>query len=220
MESIVVVFAIPGREETTRATLAALDGLGGGSQLDCDRVLFWSGPTGPIDVPPGWRAVWRMQDKRGSVAAMSDFVAMLDLVGDDRDLVFIEDDVMPCKNALRYMVAWDSPHVTHFFNPFGHPVGPRPVESRGFEFSQTLKIPARVVAALRASPPTSQGKHDGWDLAIGRCLHQLKEPLYQHRSLVQHVGFQSMWTPGNNLAKRRPGRDFPGEDFDALTLLT
>lgn len=218
MTAVVVVFAIPGREETTRATVEALDGLGGGSQLDCEKILFWSGATGPIDVPAGWRAVWRMQDKRGSVAALSDFVAMLDVVG-DRDLVFIEDDVMPCKNALRYMVAWDGPHATHFFNPRGVAVGPRQLPPLGFDFSQALKIPARVVAALRAAPPTSIGPKDGWDLAIGRCLHRLGEPLYQHRSLVQHVGFQSLWTPGNNLAKRMPGRDWPGADFDALSLL-
>jgi hypothetical protein len=215
---VVVVFAIPGRESVTAATVAALEGRGGGSQLDCERILFWSAATAPIDVPAPWRAVWHVQDKRGSAAALGDFWAMLDVVG-DRDLIFCEDDVMPCTNALRFMAAWDGPHVTHFFNPMSQPFGPRILPPGGFEFAQTLKIPARIVAFLRADPPTSRGLKDGWDLAIGRCLHRLGEPLFQHRSLVQHVGFTSMWTPGNNLAKRRPARDWPGEDFDALSLL-
>lgn len=218
MTTVVVVFAIPGREEVTRATVDAMEGPGGGSQLDCDRILFWSGPTAPIEVPPPWQAIWRLQEQRGSVAAMSDFAAMLDVVG-DRDLVFIEDDVRPCRNALRYMVAWDSPHVTHFFNAKGTTCGLLKLPPGGFEFSQTLKIPARIVARLRAEPPKSRGPNDGWDLAIGRCLYTMGEPLYQHRSLVQHVGHKSMWNPASKLAQRFPGHDFPGVDFDALTLL-
>jgi len=216
--SVVVVFAIPGREDVTAATLAALDGPGGGSKLKCEKVLFWTGPVAPIAVPDGWRAVWRDHDKRGSVAALADFWAMLDVVG-DRDLLFFEDDVRPCVNALPYMAAWSSPYVTHFFNGGRQPLGPRKLPPGGFEFSQALKIPTRIVARLRAEPATSRGLKDGWDLAIGRQLHRMGEPLYQHRSLVQHVGFKSMWTPGNNLAKRLPGPDFPGVDFDALTLL-
>lgn len=215
--AVVLVFAIPGREKVTRATLDALDGPGGGSKLTCDRILFWSGPTPPIEVPAGWRAEWRQQSERGSVAAMSDFRAALDVVG-DRDLVFIEDDVLPCKNALPYMVAWPSPYVTHFFNGSWTPHGLRKLPPGGFEYSQALKIPARIVEALRKNPPASKGPKDGWDLAIGRQLFKMGEPLYQHRSLVQHVGFDSMWTPGNNLAKRRPAQDWPGVEFDALTL--
>lgn len=215
--AVVVVFAIPGREETSAATLAALDGQGGAAQLDAEKILFWTGPVPPIAVPAGWRAEWRNHGERGSVAALADFWAMLDVVG-DRDLLFYEDDVIPCRNAVPYMAAWPSPHVTHFFNPMGKPIGARPLPPLGFEFAQTLKIPGPLVAKLRAAPPRSLGPKDGWDLAIGRCLHKLGEPLYQHRSLVQHVGFTSMWTPGNKLAKRLPGRDWPGADFDALTL--
>lgn len=215
--SAVVVFAIPGREATTAATLEALDGPGGGSKLMCDRILFWTGLTPPVPAPPGWITVHNAHGERGSIAALSDFWKMLDTVG-DRDLVFLEDDVMPCRNALPYMVAWASPYVTHFFNGSRVAHGVRKLPPGGFEFSQTIKIPARIVAKLRANPPTSKGPRDGWDLAIGRQLAKLGEPLYQHRSLVQHVGFQSMWNPGNNLAKRLPAQDFPGPDFDALTL--
>jgi hypothetical protein len=216
--AVVVVFAIPGRESTTSATLAAVDGPGGGSKLACDRVFFWTGTAPPIPAPHGWVTIHNDHGARGSVAALADFWKVLDVVGDDRDLVFLEDDVMPCRNALPYMVAWASPHVTHFFNGSRAPHGLRKLPPGGFEFSQTLKIPARVVKALRASPAVSKGPRDGWDLAIGRQLAAMGEPLYQHRSLVQHVGFQSMWQPGNNLAKRMPAPDWPGEDFDALTL--
>lgn len=214
-----MVFAIPGREEITAATLAALDGPGGGRHLSCERILFWTAPADvpPIAVPAGWRAEWRQHGERGSAAALADFWAMLDVVG-DRDLIFLEDDVLPCVNALPYMVAWPSEHVTHFFNGSRLPTGLRKLPPGGFEFSQTIKVPARIVGTLRANPPTSRGVKDGWDLAIGRQLHKLGESLFQHRSLVQHVGFTSMWTPGNNLAKRLPARDWPGADFDALTL--
>jgi len=218
-EPVVVVFAIPGREDVTGATLDALDGPGGASTLTCERLLFWSAPTQPIAVPAGWRAHWHEQAARGSVAAMGDFVAMLDVVG-DRDLLFFEDDVYPCKNAVPYIARLALPHVVHFFNASSpmHPYGPRKLPPGGFEFSQALRIPAAVVAALRDTPPTSRGRFDGWDLAIGMCLHRLGLPLYQHRSLVRHVGFHSMWNPGNDIARRLPARDYPGDDFDALTL--
>ncbi len=213
----VVVFAIPGREDTTAATLAALDGPGGGSKLACDRIFFWTGLPDPIEAPRGWITVHNMHGVRGSVAAMGDFRKVLELVG-DRDLVFIEDDVLPCRNALPYMVAWANPHATHFFNGSRAPVGLRKLPPGGFEFSQTIKLPARIVAALRADPPQSIGLRDGWDLAIGRKLSKMGEPLFQHRSLVQHVGFSSMWNPASDLAKRVPAQDWPGPDFDALTL--
>lgn len=221
MSAVVVVFAVPGREDVTGATLDALDGPGGASTLDCERLLFWSAPTPPtIEVPIGWSKHWHNQTARGSVAALGDFVAMLDVVG-DRDLVFIEDDVYPCRNAVPYMVRLASPHVVHFFNASSpmFPYGLRALPPGGFEFSQALRIPAPVVKALRASPPTSRGRFDGWDLAIGMCLHRMRLPLFQHRSLVRHTGFRSMWNPGNDIAARLPARDYPGDDFDALTLL-
>jgi hypothetical protein len=217
LTACVVVFAVPGREDITSATLAALHGPGGGSKLTCDRILFWTGLADPVAAPPGWITVHNKHGARGSAAAMGDFCKVLDIVG-DRDLVFIEDDVLPCRNALPYMAAWSSPYVTHFFNPMGQPLGPRKLPLGGFEFSQTIKIPARIVAALRADPPRSIGRNDGWDLAVGRQIAKMGEPLYHHRSLVQHVGFTSMWNPGNELAKRLPARDWPGADFDALTL--
>lgn len=217
LTACVVMFAIPGREDISRATLAALDGPGGGSKLTCDRILFWTGTAPPIEAPPGWITWHNNHSERGSAAALADFWRVLDVVG-DRDLIFFEDDVLPCRNALPYMLAWPSPYVTHFFNGGWFALGPRKLPKGGFEYSQAIKLPARIVRALRANPPKSLGPRDGWDLAIGRQLAAMGEPLYQHRSLVQHVGFTSMWQPGNNLAKRRPAHDFPGADFDALTL--
>ena len=217
LTACVVVFAIPGREATTASTLANLDGPGGGSKLTCDRILFWTGTAPPIEAPHGWITIHNNHPRRGSIAAMQDFGTMLEAVG-DRDLIFLEDDVLACRNALPYMVAWPGPYVTHFFNGGWLPHGPRKLPPGGFEYSQALKIPARIVRALRASPPVSIGPRDGWDLAVGRQLARMGEPLYQHRSLVQHVGFTSLWQPGNELAKRRPAQDFPGPDFDALTL--
>jgi hypothetical protein len=131
------------------------------------------------------------------------------------DLLFLEDDIVTTRNFLRYAAAWQSPHLTSFFH-VTRPLLGAPVPARGFSFSQAVKLPSRVIAMLRATPRIMHG--GGQDDEIGHALGALGEPVIYHRSLVQHVGAISVTWGGMTLA-HRAALDFPGEDFDCLSLL-
>lgn len=132
-------------------------------------------------------------------------------------LLFLEDDVDPCINALPYMLDWDGPLVTSFYNPYRR-VGP----NEGFIFSQAFKVPAPLVARMRAEPfpaPHQALQRDGIDQVIHRYLTRWGAKFWQHRSLVDHIGEVSTWNAA--LTLRGNGRrsiDWPGPDVDAYKL--
>lgn len=170
---------------------------------------IWTGhdiPSGPV----------------GQHKDVTDLIALLAspmLTG--RDLLFLEDDIEPCRNALRYMVSWDcarQSRVTSFYNPSpGRKLG----FNHGFIFSQALKIPWRLIERIRAEPfppPHPKLQRDGIDQIIDRYLKRWSMPFYQHRSLVEHRGDVSTWD--DRLRLTDPGRssaDWVGPTVDALT---
>jgi hypothetical protein len=218
----VVVQAIAGREQITRATCWALDGIGGASKLPAPPVLYWTGADAPaFDLPPGWTL---LHDVRAPQGHRRDHWRMLQTVPEGADLVVYEDDVMPCRNAVVYMAAWPQDVFTTFYRaPNQAPAGAaRLLDPRmGFWGTLAIKIPARLVQRLAAAPDsTNAGKlpKEGADTRVGRLLEQWREPVYYHRSLVQHVGVQSLCNPGATLTGwRTPARDFD-PDLDALEL--
>lgn len=140
----------------------------------------------------------------------------------EKDLLFLEDDIEPCRNALQYMKSWEGPTavapmrmMTSFYNPY-RKVG----LNEGFIFSQAFKLPWVMVEAMRGEPfppPHPKLQRDGIDQVVHRYLARWRLPFYQHRSLVQHVGEVSTWTPSTLSGNGRRSIDWPGPNVDALT---
>jgi len=155
--------------------------------------------------------------RAGGTDPIRDFFAMLD-ASRGSDLLALEDDVISCRNFFAYADCWYTPHLTSFFH------GPRkvvlgvPQTARGFLFNQAIKIPARVLDGVCAVGPRVR-PGAAQDDALAEALAILDEPVIYHRTLVQHIGATSMIWPASVTLDHRTALDFPGEDFDALTLL-
>lgn len=208
---MILVFSRPGREAMTSATLHALEDHGGGHLLPYEsKALFWVGETPPPAALP-WRAICFPQAPAGNVA---DFWLLLRTFP-DVDLVVLEDDVKPCRNALPCMARWSSPHLTTFYNPRDFRQGLRHLDASGFNYAQAMKLPRELAARLRSEDPTRIPDHRFYDNVIGAFLTEWSEPFVQHRSLVEHMGRVSIARPG--AIRGHCAVDFDPE-LDALTL--
>lgn len=218
---MIVVQAVPGREDYTRATCWALDSIGGASTVDPRPLLYWTAPDPPtFDLPPGWALVHSKREREGH---RKDLWRIMGTVPEGEDLIVFEDDVIPCRNAVAYMARWQSSLFTTFFNMRQPGEGPHPVHPVfGFWGTQAFKAPARLVRQFLSAGDTDTTapsfQNDGGDSWIGKLLRRWGEPIYYHRSLVQHVGQRSVHRPHAKLkGLRAPARDFDPE-LDALTL--
>jgi len=184
-----MVISAPGRDSTTFDMVTALEAQNPGQSL-----WLYRSPIHPSIGP---------------------FYEMLRAAGRD-DVLFLEDDIVTARNFILYAARWQSPHVTSFFHA-NRPTLGTPVSPVGFSFAQAVKLPAPVIAWMLEAPRHQHG--GGHDDEIGFALEAIGEPVVFHRSLVQHVGAISLaWGPGRTL-EHRAARDFPGLQFDCLTLL-
>lgn len=214
---MVAVQAIPGREEYTRSTVEALHGWGGAAELDTLPVLCWTGPEAPpFNLPPGWTLHHWQQQPEGH---RRELWRIMELTPPGADLVVFEDDVVPCRNAVPYMAAWPADCFTTFFNMRRLGPGRRQIDGMGFQGTQAWKAPARLVDRFLVAGDTApKGNHHGGDTRIGLLLKEWREPIWYHRSLVQHVGERSIDNPSGKLTGlRAPAPDFD-LDLDAATL--
>lgn len=223
--TIIIVQSCPGREPITRATLDALDDLGGVRQLgdDVPRFLWWSGHQSPPPVPSGWILVHNATGPHGHRRDLWRLLNFAHGYGDDTDLVCFEDDVVPCRNAVAFMVKWPAYAFTTFYplqpNVWGR-YGLRAIERKwGFWGTQAFKVPARILGRLVAAGETDpKFPREGGDTRIGKLLAAWGESIHYHRPLVQHVGAVSVHLPGATLTGHRAQlKDFDPA-LDALTL--
>ena len=142
----------------------------------------------------------------------------------DRILI-LEDDVALCRNALQYMERARLPHVLDFVTWFdGHAVPPRarfgiyPVLGRTFFCLQGVTWSRASAERLVTAPAAQQWKqrHSG-DILVAKVLAGRYYGVHVP-NLVQHLGATSVCNPGQGLTGVRVANNFPGYDFDALTL--
>jgi hypothetical protein len=159
-------------------------------------------------------------------------------------LLYLEDDVQPCVNAIPYAIAAGVPDdlafVTYFptvgqvpdvwpgsdaaraeFDRF--PVMRRLSASHYFAGNQFLAIPRQTIDFLVQNDPltSTPAWHfpNGADAWMGSLL---SPQIYGAHlpALVEHVGDHSAAHPGLHLgAPNRRAACWPGPDFDAMTLL-
>lgn len=172
-----------------------LEDHGGGSQLSPDcKALFWVGERPPPPVP--WRVIAFPQAPAGNVP---DYWLLLRTF-QDVDLVTLEDDVIPCRNALPYLERFAADRLTSFYNPRCFREGLRALDASGFNYCQAIKLPRELAARLRAHDPApiiARGCPPSYDNVIGECLKAFGDPVFlQQRSLVEHTGRVSVFRPG------------------------
>lgn len=216
------VLSADGRDDMPSRTVFELEERGA-AHVVASRTLFYSASTSsPAPaVPPGWRVVRRPGPRGGG----ADFRWMLDELEPGEAILF-EDDLQPCRNAVPRMLELDVPEGcgarTYYSGGAlngiytGRATGTHVLSAKGFRGSQAVRLPAWLLERLRAGhfdPP-----HVCQDVWLERVLEQLGLPIaVTCPSLVQHVGEDSLCSPGADLAgARAPSNNFPGEDFDAL----
>ncbi len=143
----------------------------------------------------------------------------------DRILI-LEDDVELCRNALPYMQRARLPQPLDFVTWFdGHMVKPRsraaiyPAPAKNFFCLQGVTWQLATAAALLRSPSAATWKelHSG-DILIAKILSGRHYGVHVP-NLVQHLGAHSLCNPGERLTGVRVANNYPGPDFDAMTLV-
>jgi hypothetical protein len=219
-----------GREHQAARTISELNGRGAAGRVHlATRELYYSAPAAAAapELPAGWSVV-RREGPRGGGA---DFRWMVGQLDPTHDALLFEDDVQPCVNAVRAMLQVPLPPgcgAISFYDAgdtIGHlyagmrsglaVIGANGPNELGFHGAQALMLPSWLIARMQVGefdPP-----HAGQDVWIGRLLDRagLKIAVCCP-SLVQHVGDDSLCSPGATLeGARKPSNNFPGEDFDA-----
>jgi hypothetical protein len=178
----------------------------------------WDVRLGPSTTPQGVRAtMWRA------------FGYAL-TAGADR-LIYCEDDIVPCKNAIRWIQALDVPDDGAFVDfhdmELGatahglHPVSAFGPRDTGYYGNQCMLFPRRTLEWLVRQDPQRVRNVDPpnhADAVLGHLLARSVWPRYYVHlpRLVRHVGAVSAAHPARDAGPETRG--YPGDDFDALTL--
>lgn len=228
-----VVTACEGREDVTAETVRELMCRGGGQHLESVPTLHWAGQRFNISPHEMNVHLWSREPDESTRATYWRTLRTAYNEHPNEDLVVIEDDVQPARNALLYIERWVSPHVTTFYNTRGYKVpGTRRVDFSGHWGTQCMYYPNSILRQLVKEDPDSrdwlknpsnprllhQGRHGG-DVVLGFMLFAWGLEVFHHRSIVQHVGETSLCDPSGTLKGIRVARDFVGADFDCMELL-
>lgn len=234
MQQWIVVLTTPGRGSYREATLASLDEAGG-SGFEGRKIVYCDGTDVPFDVPSGWEAVPSGSEAlSGTTAATFGALAFVREHGAG-DVLFFEDDVVSCRNAVTFMSKVTVPD-RHAFLVFSDIRGFSDLraqlitkpgdggDGRGHWGNQALKIPRRTLMYLRHAKLFDAGKKSASDLVLGYTTAGLLSPWASYGvcspSIFDHVGYDSAALPGVPFAgEGRATRNFAGRDFDAMTLL-
>lgn len=230
------VLTCPERLEYLAATLESLR-LAGAEALDADRFVFVDGDPGAV-AAPGWQVVGvdPQGARLGTKAALLAVMRTAARSGADH-LIYTEDDVAYCRNALTAIERIGCPDdlgfVTHcdikrvgvnagMTEAPGYDPGSGPGEV-GHWGNQCLYIPGRSLEIMLSAPEPEWAADKSSDILLGIMLASPAAPCVSYGafvpSLAQHVGARSLVMPG--IGVHGWGRDantFPGEEFDALSL--
>ena len=141
-------------------------------------------------------------------------------------LTLLEDDVVLAKNALDYIATAKIDDDLAFISWFSVETCEVPrvppilvcYPALGYMFNQCITFPARTVHELLASDALKNWNEVHGADRIYEKVFPEKLVAVHYPSLVQHVGGQESLV-GNNSHGLRVSPTFPGEDFDALSLI-
>jgi hypothetical protein len=216
------------------ATLAALD-QAGADGATMKRVLS--------DGPLTGACPWPARAYPGPSGSRAAFRRALELALEEAAdlLVWCEDDVKTTRNALRRILGLGVPDTVAYLTYIdtrecatGTSAGlwSCPVtgtDGRGFFCTQCLAIPRRTLEFLGGvdlfavkvkAKGRWQATPNNIDSVLSVVLERSPWPRFGIHipCLVEHVGATSAAHPGETLHALRRATNFPGEDFDALSL--
>lgn len=230
------VLTTPARTDYLLGTLASIHAAGG-HRFTGNRVVFVDGdPNAVPAVPRGWAKLRVGEGGRGTRRAMWK-ILNLAAIARAPYLLYFEDDVRLCRNAIGAMAAVTVPPGVAFLSFLNQLEGvparrglhcrraDDPKIGHGYWGSQALKIPLR---SLRHFERSHTEPLHGWgyasDVWLGEQLATSKTPEHYYGicspSLVRHIGERTTIPSqaGQTLDGHRAGLNYPGDDFDAATL--
>lgn len=182
---------------------------------------------GPLQTETSWRTFSGAEyegQMRTYWRALSTGIATSRASGGDR-ICILEDDVELCRNAVFHMqrvalpadvefVSWFDGHAV----PAGAPPGIHRAAARRFVCLQAVTWKVATAERLLSSPMarTWNEPHRA-DLLIAQILAGRSYGVHVP-NLVQHCGADSICNPGDALVGLRTSANYPGKEFDALTL--
>jgi hypothetical protein len=218
---------VPTVETTAAALLAA------GADACAERYVVVDGQEPP--AVPGWAVQLSSKpEPQGVRATMWRAFAHAVAAGVDR-LIYCEDDIIPCKNAIRYIAALSVPDDVAFIDfhditelpnattPGLYRMPPHGIRHTGYVGNLCMLIPNRTLRYFMRKDPFAvmPAARNHADTAIGQLVSRSMWPRYVVHipRLVRHVGVTSAAHTGAiRAAAVTVTINYPGDDFDALTL--
>lgn len=227
MTTEVAVISVEGREDLTNATLESLRDRGGLLAGGLKGTVYWSG-KGDAPVFDGWRVKKFPIERPASLSLKRVFEGTTP----GNELLFLEDDVVPCRNALIAACALEMPPkagIVSFYDyrcewprpgMFPAPKGRWLAGSQAVKFSVECLKDMGVLIDKKVEFDTLNGKllpwQAGWDTWMGFAVEHLGLDVWHYSpSLFQHGG--ATWSIANEGAGHPYALNFPGEEWDALT---
>ncbi len=230
-----VLISVLTTERAKSYLTTTLESLERNGAYEVSRAVFSDGPCGYRR--PDWDVVELSSERRGTrQSAWSIFRAALDR-GVER-LIYCEDDIVLCRNAISYLAKMALPEGQAFVTCLDHrdwlmrlqtgihaaSFGDgRLLGSQLLVFSRkTLEylVSLDPMAVINSHPWYKDGRHSV-DMVIGKILRDGPWKSYGIHvpALGQHLGDVSAAHPDRNPAKPVRTKIFAGLSFDALTLL-
>lgn len=199
---------------------------------ECDHRLVLVDGEPPVVWPAGWGL--DMHWPRGGVRVMM-WKAFEKAVaaGVDR-LIFCEDDITPCRNAVRLMLKVGIPDEIAFIDFHDMEALPDEIKpglyplslAKGYAGNQCMVFPRRTMEwLLKQNTTTLYFREDklsvAADAGLARLLMTSPWPTYLAHMprVIRHDGAVSAAHPELGLHDVRATRGFVGVEFDALSLL-
>lgn len=220
---MISVLTCAARGQYLAQTIASID-RAGGAEYSGTKVVHVDGPADGIGPFPGWRVVSLSPARSGARRSMLDVMARAAAPGVEL-LLYFEDDVLLCRNAIRAMLQIGVPEPLGFVSYcdlLWHPTPPlelrafpgcprnAPVSDGGFVGCQALALPRRTIERLATTPAPVWIDRNNCDATIGTS----SEVYGVVDSLANHVGADSC-IMGATYQRLRAVRGWRGEDFDA-----
>jgi hypothetical protein len=229
------VLTTPARTEYLLDTLASILE-GGGHRFVGSRIVFVDGdPNAVPAVPRGWTKLTTGAGPRGNRRAMWK-ILNLAAIARVPYLLYFEDDVRLCRNAIAAMSAIAVPPGVAFLTflqqqwvPAERGIHCRraddPKIGHGYWGNQALKIPLRSLRTFerRHTEPINQWLYAS-DVWLGEQLASRGSAEHHYGivqpALVRHVGVRTTipGQEGQTIDGHRAGLNYAGDDFDAARL--